>query len=86
MRNSAMTFQIRTGVSRWARFGVAGPGRFRQFYQCDADTAGGLNGGGCRNLRDVVGCFETLGLGGDYIVKINNRKVLNGAMEVSGRE
>jgi histidyl-tRNA synthetase len=28
--------------------------------------------------------FETLGLGGDYVVKVNNRKVLNGVMEVAG--
>ncbi len=62
-----------------------GPGRFRQFYQCDADTVGTASMAAdaeiCAMLSDV---FETLGLGGDYVVRINNRKVLNGAMEVAG--
>ncbi len=56
-----------------------GPGRFRQFYQCDADTVGASSVAAdaeiCAMLADV---FEDLGLGGDYIVKINNRKVLDG--------
>ena len=62
-----------------------GPGRFRQFYQCDADTVGTASMAAdaeiCAMLSDV---FETLGLAGDYIVRINNRKVLNGAMEAAG--
>lgn len=62
-----------------------GPGRFRQFYQCDADTVGSGSVAAdaeiCAMLSDV---FETLGLGGDYVVKVNNRKVLNGVMEVAG--
>ncbi len=62
-----------------------GPGRFRQFYQCDADTVGASTVAAdaeiCAMLADV---FEDLGLGGDYVVKINNRKVLNGVMEVAG--
>tara|TARA_R110002074_G_scaffold618_19_gene3500 strand:- start:70 stop:1587 length:1518 start_codon:yes stop_codon:yes gene_type:complete len=62
-----------------------GPGRFRQFYQCDADTVGSGNVAAdaeiCAMLADV---FEDLGLGGDYIVRINNRKVLNGVMEAAG--
>ncbi|MGR3467956.1 MAG: histidine--tRNA ligase [Shimia sp.] len=59
-----------------------GPGRFRQFYQCDADTVGTASMAAdaeiCAMLADV---FERLGLGGDYIIRINNRKVLNGVME-----
>lgn len=62
-----------------------GPGRFRQFYQCDADTVGAPSVAAdaeiCAMLSDV---FELLGLGGDYIVRVNNRKVLNGVMEVAG--
>ena len=62
-----------------------GPGRFRQFYQCDADTVGSPSVAAdaeiCAMLADV---FESLGLGGDYVVKVNNRKVLNGVMEVAG--
>ncbi|MFN3953045.1 MAG: histidine--tRNA ligase [Pararhodobacter sp.] len=62
-----------------------GPGRFRQFYQCDADTVGTSSMAAdaeiCAMLADV---FEELGLSGDYIVRINNRKVLNGVMESAG--
>jgi histidyl-tRNA synthetase len=62
-----------------------GPGRFRQFYQCDADTVGAPSVAAdaeiCAMLADV---FEQLGLGGDFIIRVNNRKVLNGVMEVAG--
>lgn len=63
-----------------------GPGRFRQFYQCDADTVGAPTVAAdaeiCAMLSDTL---ETVGIPrGDYIVRINNRKVLNGVMEVAG--
>lgn len=63
-----------------------GPGRFRQFYQCDADTVGSSSVAAdaeiCAMLSDAL---ETVGIPrGDYVVKVNNRKVLNGVMEVAG--
>ncbi|MCC5999993.1 MAG: histidine--tRNA ligase [Pararhodobacter sp.] len=62
-----------------------GPGRFRQFYQCDADTVGAPSVAAdaeiCAMLVDV---FGVLGLGGDCLVRVNNRKVLNGVMEAAG--
>ena len=63
-----------------------GPGRFRQFYQCDADTVGSASVAAdaeiCAMLIDTL---EAVGIArGDYIVRINNRKVLNGVMEVVG--
>jgi histidyl-tRNA synthetase len=63
-----------------------GPGRFRQFYQCDADTVGSGSVAAdaeiCAMLADAL---ETVGIPrGDYVVKVNNRKVLNGVMEVAG--
>lgn len=63
-----------------------GPGRFRQFYQCDADTVGSASVAAdaeiCAMLAD---CLEEAGIPrGDYVVKVNNRKVLNGVMEVAG--
>jgi len=63
-----------------------GPGRFRQFYQCDADTVGAPSVAAdaeiCAMLAD---CLETVGIPrGDYVVRVNNRKVLNGVMEVAG--
>ena len=63
-----------------------GPGRFRQFYQCDADTVGTASVAAdaeiCAMLSDVL---ERVGIPrGDYVVRVNNRKVLNGVMEVAG--
>ena len=63
-----------------------GPGRFRQFYQCDADTVGAptvaADAEMCALLSDAL---EHVGIErGDYIVRVNNRKVLNGVMEVAG--
>ena len=63
-----------------------GPGRFRQFYQCDADTVGSGSVAAdaeiCAMLADAL---EEVGIPrGEYIVRVNNRKVLNGVMEVAG--
>ncbi|WP_224813818.1 histidine--tRNA ligase [Hasllibacter sp. MH4015] len=63
-----------------------GPGRFRQFYQCDADTVGSGSVAAdaeiCAMLSD---CLEAVGIErGDYVIRVNNRKVLNGVMEVAG--
>ncbi|MCZ4353493.1 histidine--tRNA ligase [Roseovarius aestuarii] len=65
-----------------------GPGRFRQFYQCDADTVGAPSVAAdaeiCAMLAD---CLEEVGIArGDYVVRVNNRKVLNGVLEVMGLE
>ncbi len=63
-----------------------GPGRYRQFYQCDADTVGAANIAAdaeiCMMLADVL---EDVGIPrGDYAIKVNNRKVLNGILETMG--
>ncbi|MCC7320511.1 MAG: histidine--tRNA ligase [Rubellimicrobium sp.] len=63
-----------------------GPGRFRQFTQCDADTVGtptvAADAEICAMLAD---CLEVVGIArGDYVVRVNNRKVLNGVMETAG--
>ena len=63
-----------------------GPGRYRQFYQCDADTVGAASEAAdaeiCAMLSDTL---EAVGIPrGDYIVRINNRKVLNGVLETMG--
>ncbi len=65
-----------------------GPGRFRQFYQCDADTVGAPSVAAdaeiCAMLADTL---ETVGIPrGDYQIRINNRKVLNGVLEAMGME
>jgi len=63
-----------------------GPGRFRQFYQCDADTVGAPSVAAdaeiCAMLADTL---EAVGIPrGDYIVRVNNRKVLTGVLETMG--
>ncbi|MEL7462278.1 MAG: histidine--tRNA ligase [Pseudomonadota bacterium] len=63
-----------------------GPGRFRQFYQCDADTVGAPSVAAdaeiCMMLADAL---EAVGIErGDYVIRVNNRKVLNGVLEVAG--
>ena len=63
-----------------------GPGRFRQFMQFDADTVGSASMAAdaevCMMIADTM---EELGIPrGSYIVKVNNRKVLDGIMERIG--
>jgi histidyl-tRNA synthetase len=60
-----------------------GPGRFRQFMQFDADTVGAPSMAAdaemCMLAADTM---EALGIPrGSYAVKVNNRKVLDGAMD-----
>ncbi|MBX9990101.1 histidine--tRNA ligase [Phreatobacter oligotrophus] len=63
-----------------------GPGRFRQFMQFDADTVGSASPAAdaeiCMMAADTM---ERLGIArGDYVVKVNNRKVLDGVLEAIG--
>src|ERR1700730_15043636 len=63
-----------------------GPGRFRQFMQFDADTVGAASMAAdaeiCMMAADTM---EALGIPrGSYVVKVNNRKVLDGALEGIG--
>jgi histidyl-tRNA synthetase len=65
-----------------------GPGRFRQFMQFDADTVGGATMAAdaeiCMMAADTM---EALGIErGQYVVKVNNRKLLDGVMEAAGLE
>jgi histidyl-tRNA synthetase len=85
-RNDLPTPYRRYAVGPVWRNEKAGPGRFRQFYQCDADTVGtptvAADAEICGMLSDTL---EAVGIPrGDYIVRVNNRKVLNGVMEVAG--
>ena len=63
-----------------------GPGRFRQFMQFDADTVGAPTVAAdaeiCMMMADTL---EALGIArGDYVIKVNNRKVLDGVLEAIG--
>lgn len=63
-----------------------GPGRFRQFMQFDADTVGAPSVSAdaemCMMMADVM---EAVGIKrGDYVIRVNNRKVLDGVLESIG--
>ncbi len=63
-----------------------GPGRYRQFTQLDADTVGtpsmAADAEMCMLMCDAM---EAIGIErGDYEVRVNNRKVLDGVFEVIG--
>ncbi len=63
-----------------------GPGRFRQFMQFDADIVGaGSVAADAEICMLAADTMEALGIKrGDYVVKVNNRKVLDGVMEAIG--
>src|SRR5689334_18808492 len=63
-----------------------GPGRFRQFMQFDADTVGSASPAAdaemCMMAADTM---EELGVPRrSFVVKVNNRKVLDGVLESTG--
>ncbi|WP_127752119.1 histidine--tRNA ligase [Devosia sp. 1566] len=62
-----------------------GPGRFRQFMQFDADTVGAAGPEAdaemCMMMADVM---DALGLQNQYVVRVNNRKVLDGVLATAG--
>jgi histidyl-tRNA synthetase len=91
-RYVAENFQNLALPYRSYRFGYVyrnekpGPGRFRQFMQFDADTVGAPTQAAdaeiCMMAADTM---EALGIKrGQYIVKVNNRKVLDGVLESIG--
>ena len=63
-----------------------GPGRYRQFYQCDADTVGAASvAADAEIIAMLADALETAGIArGDYLVRVNNRKVLNGVLDAMG--
>ncbi|MDA8870420.1 histidine--tRNA ligase [Rhizobiaceae bacterium] len=79
----------RTFRSGWVfRNEKPGPGRFRQFMQFDADTVGAAGPAAdaemCMMMCDTM---EALGVPrGDYVVRVNDRRVLDGTMRAAGME
>jgi len=91
-RHFAENFDAVAKPYRTYRFGWVfrnekpGPGRFRQFMQFDADTVGAptmaADAEMCMLAADTM---EALGIPrGSYVVKVNNRKVLDGVLESIG--
>ena len=65
-----------------------GPGRFRQFMQFDADTVGAASVAADAELCMLAAdTLEALGFErGDYVVRVNNRKILDGVLDAIGIE
>ncbi len=63
-----------------------GPGRFREFIQCDADTVGSARPeADAEIIALAVAGLEAAGLPrGTAVMKINNRKLLNGLLTAAG--
>jgi len=62
-----------------------GPGRFREFTQFDADTVGSNSpAADAELLMMVADTLDALGLKGQYVIKLNNRKLLDGVLEAVG--
>jgi histidyl-tRNA synthetase len=63
-----------------------GPGRHREFVQCDADTVGSARPeADAEIIAMAVEGFEAIGLSpSDYVVKINSRQLLNGLLTAVG--
>ena len=79
-RNELVTPYRRYSVGPVFRQEKPGPGRFRQFYQCDFDTVGSrsmvVDAEVCALLSETW--RRSASKRGNYIIKINDRKVLNG--------
>ena len=63
-----------------------GPGRFREFTQCDADTVGSARPEADAEIIAMAAeGLMAAGLPADgYVIKINNRKLLNGLLATAG--
>jgi histidyl-tRNA synthetase len=63
-----------------------GPGRFREFIQCDADTVGAAGPAADAEMTAIAAeIMEAAGLKrGEYVVKINDRRLLDGVLEGLG--
>jgi histidyl-tRNA synthetase len=62
-----------------------GPGRFREFTQFDADTVGSASpSADAELLMMAADTLDALGLSGQYVIKLNSRKLLDGLLEGVG--
>src|SRR5262249_41061319 len=63
-----------------------GPGRFREFIQCDADTVGSASPSADAEMLTMFGdALEAVGLKRkEFVVKLNSRKLLDGILEAAG--
>ena len=84
-RNSLPSPYRRYAIGPVWRNEKPGPGRYRQFYQCDADTVGSASAASDAEMCMLVSdALEAAGIArGEYLVRINNRKLLDGLMDAA---
>jgi len=71
-------------ISRVWRGERPGKGRYREFYQCDVDTVGSASMLADAELVDIMHeVFSRLGFQ-EFVVRINNRKILTGIGQFAG--
>jgi len=88
-RFAAENFQDLTKpYRRWAAGPVwrnekPGPGRFREFWQCDADTVGAPGAeADAEMVMLAVKVMQAAGLSdGDFVIRVNDRRLLDGVLE-----
>ncbi|KAL5571772.1 hypothetical protein UlMin_021369 [Ulmus minor] len=81
------------GITSFKRYQIAkvyrrdnpSKGRFREFYQCDFDIAGTYENMGpdFEVIKILTELLDKLNLG-DYEIKLNHRKLLDGMLEICG--
>ncbi|TRO95383.1 histidine--tRNA ligase [Glycocaulis profundi] len=91
-RFAAENFQDLTKPFRRYQFGEVwrnekpGPGRFRQFVQCDADSVGAP--GPAADAEMIALAVEVMSAAGlqpdEFVVKVNDRRLLDGVLESLG--
>ncbi|MFW6413260.1 MAG: histidine--tRNA ligase [Oceanicaulis sp.] len=91
-RHAAEHFQDIAKPFRRYQFGEVwrnekpGPGRFRQFVQCDADSVGAPGPAADAEMIALAG--EVMGAAGlaegEYVIRVNDRRLLDGVLESLG--
>ncbi|MFW5661173.1 MAG: histidine--tRNA ligase [Oceanicaulis sp.] len=91
-RFAAESFQDLAKPYRRYQFGEVwrnekpGPGRFRQFVQCDADSVGAP--GPAADAEMIALASEVMGAAGlaagEYVIRVNDRRLLDGVLESLG--
>ncbi len=65
----------------WRRERKPGKDRFREFFQCDFDTVGAESMAADAEVCQVLStAMQAIGID-DFVIRVNNRKVLNGLLE-----
>ncbi|CAM8984393.1 unnamed protein product [Rhodiola kirilowii] len=82
---NALTSFRRYQIAKVYRRDNPSKGRYREFYQCDLDIAGHfeLMGPDFEIVKILTELLDELDIG-DYEVKLNHRKLLDGMMEICG--